>query len=222
MTKVIQVPNLIQNGTQRFVKTQTGAAAMNGKPDKIKGQVLLPDQFTLRGTVTSAQDFTLFNFNDACGLNVAFGVNTGALSSAFALVGGASADNLRALLQSFVPVIDFINYESTVDGVQNQEQLGNTPRIITTNILGNTDGYIVPVKASQRNTQQQRDMQTFYCNGDLAITPFTSIGVATSPPPAPGGGATATKLVDLTFGVSQWIPFNQYFALAKNNPVFDR
>lgn len=220
MTKVIQVPNLKIDAQPRVIQTASGAALINGKPAMLGGQVMLPDQFTLSGTVLSTEATTLFNMNDSYGYNVAFGYNVGANSQQFSLGGGAPLAAFIEQLKSFVPIIEYVNYESTIDGAQNQNQFRNPVRIITTNYLGQTDTYLITVKKFQRNTQNQRDILTYYApNDDLAITPFSSIGVVTSPPPAPGGGAVAAKLVELTFAVRQWIPINEYLNRSKINPV---
>lgn len=216
MTQIVKVPVNFQQrgGKPGIINGQQGMAAMNGKVVDFKNQVPFSDQISFQALVVAASATTLLNFNDSCNLNVSYGINTSLTAQAMTLTNSLTADNLRRFLQSWLPVVEWINYSSVFStGVADQAQLGNVPRITTCNLQNTSDSYLIPVKANQRNTQQQRDIQTFYPNGELVLTPMTSIGITTVSDPL------LNKTVELTFKFKEWISAAEYYRRAKNNLV---
>lgn len=216
MTQIVKVPVNFQQrgGKPNIMSGQNGMVNNNGKEPDFKGQVDFSDQISFQAVVVAASATNLLNFNDSCSLNVSYGINTSVNAQAFVLTNGLTAANLRSYLQTFLPVIEWINYSSVFStGVADQAQLGNVPQFTTCNLQRQSDSYITPVKANQRNTQQQRDIQTFYPNGEMVLTPMTSIGVATVSDPA------LNKTVDLTLKIKKWITVQEYYKRSKKNMV---
>lgn len=194
-------------GKPVLINTPNGNAVMRGS-GKLKGQAKFADQITLEQTVAALAGTNGFVFNDACGLNTSFGQNTFTASVEFDLSGSATANNFREWLKSFVGIVEWINYNSDIDGVADQAQLARNLRFATVSLLGDVQTYIVAVKANQRNTQFQRDMQTVYPNGEWAWTNNTSLGVVTSAP------AAGTRTVTVTFKFSKWLSYSEYIPMS--------
>jgi hypothetical protein len=218
MAELVRLPANFQAKGGRMTTSQNGMAVQNGPDPKFGGQVKFSDQIVFQATIAAAAATTLLVFNDSCGLNISFGVNTSATSAELTLTNGLTANNLRQYLQSWMPVIEWVNYQAvfTASGVADQDQLGNDPLITTCNLQRQSDDYLIAVKANQRNTQQQRDIQTYFPNGDLILTPETSIGIPTASDPA------LQKRVSLTFKIAKWISAAEYMRIMKNNVISSR
>jgi hypothetical protein len=218
MADLVKLPANFQQKNGRVISGQNGMANQPGAEPKFGGQVRFSDQITFQATIAAAAATNLLVFNDSCGLNTSFGINTSANSAELTLTNGLTANNLRQYLQTWLPVIEWVNYQAvfTASGTADQDQLGNDPLITTCNLQRQSDDYLIAVKANQRNTQQQRDIQTYYPNGDLVITPETSIAITTA------SNALLEKKVSLTLKISKWISAAEYIRIMKNNVITSR
>lgn len=196
-----------------MVSSPDGMAFKPNADNKLKGQAMFPDQITLTSSLTNPTAVVFLVMNDACGLNVPFGINVNANSQEFDVSGPATISNLKEFLKSFVGLIDFINYQSDIDGVQDTAQLANNLLFKTVSLKGDVGSYTGAVNAMKRNTQFQRDLQTIYVNGEFALTNNTSLGVSTSQPPV----VAATRTVQVVFGFKKWLSYDDYLAMANNN-----
>ena len=195
-----------------IVSTPNGNVVVNSS-QKLKGQAMFTDQITLQQTVANGAATMSFTVSDACGLYVSFGINTPAGGVEFDVAGQATIANFKNFLQSFVGVIDWVNYSSDVNGVQDTAQLSNNLLFKTVSLKGDVGSYTVAVKANSRNTQFQRDLQTVYPNGEFAWTTQTSLSVATIAPPNVG----EVRTVQITFKFKEWISYEDYMNRADNN-----
>jgi len=198
----------VENSNAQFGKAtptilQTNQNNLNMNAVKIIGKAVLPDQLTLQGIVAFGGGTNSLIMDDACNLNVSFGINTGAGTQALDVVGSATINNLREFLKTFVGVIEFVNYDSDVPN-----QLNNDITFNDVSLKGDQATYKVSVAASRRNSQFDQGLQTVYINGEFALTDTTSIGIPTSDVTNP------TRTIDVTIKFSEWIATCEYMRRA--------
>lgn len=201
------------NGT--MINTPSGIGLVQGRSVMLKGQAIFPDQITLQQSVAFGSAVVFFVMNDACGLNVAFGVNVNANSSEFDVVGSATITNLKTFLLSYVGIIQWINYTSTINGIEDPTQLGNNLLFRTVSLMGDLGSYTVSVNADKRNTQFQKGLETKYPNGAFCLNSNTSLGVTTSAPPNAG----ETRVIQIVFKFSEWISYDEFLARNANSSM---